>query len=75
MVLDFCSVEFHTLKIKLFCRFSLYLCLFVLRNLSSNAQGFFGVFFVFFLTDTLVRSSTGHNRVPALFMCCDTYEM
>ena len=50
VVWDLRSVEFHTLKTKLFCRFSLYLFLFVLRNLSSNAQlCFFFVVVVFFV--------------------------
>ena len=48
VVWDLRSVEFHTLKTKLFCRFSLFL--FVLRNLSSNAQlCFFVVVVVFFV--------------------------
>ena len=55
------------IKTKLFCRFSLYLFLLVLRNLSSNAQLCFFVVVFFSLTDTLVRSSTGHDRMPTLF--------
>ena len=47
VVWDFRSVKFHTLKTKLFCRFSLYLFLFVLHNHSSSALSF--TFFVLFL--------------------------
>ena len=67
VVWDLRSVEFHTLKTKLFCRFSLYLFLLVLRNLSSNAHFVFLLFCFFSLTDTLVQSSTGHDRMPTLF--------